>query len=56
MERVISLVAFTAIYANLAVVEFGLIQEVRAEGPGPVARSNAPREPDSVENTPTTVY
>ncbi|CAH0278602.1 MULTISPECIES: cytochrome ubiquinol oxidase subunit I [unclassified Microbacterium] len=52
----ISLVAFTAIYAALAVVEFGLIKKYAQKGPDPLPDPNAPREPDSLENTPTTVY
>ena len=52
----ISLVAFTAIYATLAVVEFGLIKKYAQKGPDPLPDPEAPREPDSVENTPTTVY
>lgn len=52
----ISLVAFTAIYATLAVVEFGLIKKYAQKGPDPLPDPNAPREPDSIENTPTTVY
>ena len=52
----ISLVAFTTIYAVLAVVEVGLIITYAQKGPDPLPDPNAPREPDSVENTPTTVY
>ncbi|WP_431795154.1 cytochrome ubiquinol oxidase subunit I [Microbacterium enclense] len=52
----ISLVAFTAIYATLAVVEFGLIKKYAQKGPDPLPDPDAPREPDTVENTPTTVY
>lgn len=52
----ISLVAFTAIYAALAVVEFGLIKKYAQKGPDPLPDPDAPREPDTVENTPTTVY
>ncbi|MFS0794718.1 cytochrome ubiquinol oxidase subunit I [Microbacterium sp. 1P10AE] len=52
----ISLVAFTAIYATLAVVEFGLIKKYAQKGPDPLPDPNAPSEPDTVENTPTTVY
>ena len=50
------LVAFTAIYATLAVVEFGLIKKYAQKGPDPLPDPNAPSEPDTVENTPTTVY
>ncbi|MFG6475191.1 cytochrome ubiquinol oxidase subunit I [Microbacterium sp. P06] len=52
----ISLVAFTAIYATLAVVELGLLVKFAQQGPDPLPDPNAPREPDTVENTPTTVY
>ena len=52
----ISLLAFTAIYATLAVVEFGLIKTYAQKGPDPLPDPDAPREPDTVENTPTTVY
>ena len=52
----ISLVAFTAIYATLAVVEFGLIKKYAQKGPDPLPDPDAPREPDTIENTPTTVY
>ncbi|TFV81023.1 cytochrome ubiquinol oxidase subunit I [Microbacterium sp. dk485] len=52
----ISLVAFTAIYATLAVVELGLIIKYAQKGPDPLPDPDAPAEPDSVENTPTTVY
>jgi cytochrome d ubiquinol oxidase subunit I len=51
----ISLVAFTAIYASLAVVEVGLIVKYAQKGPDPLPDPDAPRD-DSVENTPTTVY
>jgi cytochrome bd ubiquinol oxidase subunit I len=52
----VSLVAFTLTYASLAVVEFGLIKKYAQKGPDPLPDPNAPREPDTVENTPTTVY
>jgi cytochrome d ubiquinol oxidase subunit I len=52
----ISLIAFTLTYASLAVVEFGLIKKYAQKGPDPLPDPNAPREPDTVENTPTTVY
>ncbi|QEW03969.1 cytochrome ubiquinol oxidase subunit I [Microbacterium lushaniae] len=52
----ISLIAFTAIYATLAVVELGLIIKYAQKGPDPLPDPDAPAEPDSVENTPTTVY
>lgn len=49
----ISLVAFTAVYAILAVVEVGLIIKAARRGPEPEPDSANPR---SVEDTPTTVY
>ncbi|MEV7768648.1 cytochrome ubiquinol oxidase subunit I [Microbacterium sp. NPDC086615] len=52
----VSLIAFTLTYASLAVVEFGLIKKYAQKGPDPLPDPNAPREPDTVENTPTTVY
>ncbi len=52
----LSLVAFTAIYATLAVVEIRLLITYAQKGPDPFPDPNAPAEPDSVENTPTTVY
>ncbi|MCK6067388.1 MULTISPECIES: cytochrome ubiquinol oxidase subunit I [Microbacterium] len=52
----VSLIAFTAIYATLAVVELGLIIKYAQKGPDPLPDPDAPAEPDSVENTPTTVY
>jgi len=52
----VSLIAFTVTYASLAVVEFGLIKKYAQKGPDPLPDPNAPREPDTVENTPTTVY
>jgi cytochrome d ubiquinol oxidase subunit I len=52
----LSLVAFTAIYATLAVVELGLVLKYAQKGPDPLPDPDAPAEPDSIENTPTTVY
>jgi len=52
----VSLIAFTLTYATLAVVEFGLIKKYAQKGPDPLPDPNASREPDTVENTPTTVY
>jgi cytochrome d ubiquinol oxidase subunit I len=52
----VSLIAFTLTYASLAVVEFGLIKKYAQKGPDPLPDPNAAREPDTVENTPTTVY
>ena len=53
----ISLVAFTLIYAALAVVEIGLIIKTSKKGPEPLP---GPDDPDprerAVEDTPTTVY
>jgi cytochrome d ubiquinol oxidase subunit I len=53
----ISLTAFTLIYAALAVVEFGLIVKTSKKGPDPLP---GPDDPDprelAVEDTPTTVY
>lgn len=53
----VSLIAFTLIYAILAVVEFGLIFKTVKEGPAPLPK---PGDPDpnelSVEETPSTVY
>ncbi len=52
----VSLIAFTAIYAVLAVVEFGLIVKVAQKGPDPLPEpGSAPPEP-ALEDTPTTVY
>ncbi|MBB3159125.1 cytochrome d ubiquinol oxidase subunit I [Microbacterium proteolyticum] len=51
----ISLVAFTLVYASLAVVEFGLIKKYAQKGPDPLPDPDAERD-DSIENTPTTVY
>lgn len=52
----ISLVAFTAIYLTLAIVEFGLIKKMAQKGPDPLPDPDAESQPDSIENTPTTVY
>jgi cytochrome bd ubiquinol oxidase subunit I len=52
----VSLIAFTAIYASLAVVELGLLIKYAQKGPDPLPDPDAPAEQDSVENTPTTVY
>ena len=53
----ISLVAFTLIYAALAVVEFGLIKKAAQKGPDPLPGPDDPDPNDvSVEDTPTTVY
>ena len=52
----ISLVAFTAIYAVLAVVEVGLIMKTAHKGPDPLPDPGSPAEPTSVADTPTTVY
>jgi cytochrome d ubiquinol oxidase subunit I len=52
----LSLVAFTAIYATLAIVEVGLLIRYAQKGPDPLPDPDAAAEPDSVENTPTTVY
>ncbi|MDT0180405.1 cytochrome ubiquinol oxidase subunit I [Microbacterium sp. ARD31] len=53
----ISLVAFTLVYAALAVVEFGLILKAAQQGPDPLP---GPDDPDprsrAIEDTPTTVY
>jgi cytochrome d ubiquinol oxidase subunit I len=53
----ISLTAFTLIYAALAVVEFGLIVKTSQKGPDPLP---GPDDPDprelAVQDTPTTVY
>ena len=53
----ISLVAFTLIYAALAVVEVGLIMKTAKKGPEPLPEPGAP-DPRTlaVEDTPTTVY
>jgi cytochrome d ubiquinol oxidase subunit I len=53
----ISLVAFTAIYASLAVVEFGLILKTVHKGPDPLPEpGSTDAEPPALEDTPTTVY
>ncbi|GAA3643471.1 cytochrome ubiquinol oxidase subunit I [Microbacterium awajiense] len=53
----VSLIAFTAIYAILAVVEVGLIVRTAQKGPDPVPEPGSPgSEPTSIEDTPTTVY
>jgi cytochrome d ubiquinol oxidase subunit I len=52
----VSLIAFTAIYASLAVVEIGLLIKYAQKGPDPLPDPNAPAETRSVENTATTVY
>ncbi|GAB3602737.1 cytochrome ubiquinol oxidase subunit I [Microbacterium aureliae] len=53
----ISLAAFTLVYAALAVVEFGLIVKAAQKGPDPLP---GPDDPDprsaAIEDTPTTVY
>ncbi|MFT4305912.1 MAG: cytochrome ubiquinol oxidase subunit I [Microbacterium sp.] len=51
----ISLVAFTAIYAALAVVEFGLIRKAAKKGPEPVPDPDAPSD-DAEQNVLSTVY
>ena len=53
----ISLLAFTGIYAALAVVEFGLIMKTAKKGPDPLPEPGAPdARTQAVEDTPTTVY
>ncbi|WP_431778640.1 cytochrome ubiquinol oxidase subunit I [Microbacterium aurantiacum] len=53
----ISLLSFTAIYAILAVVEFGLIVKAAQKGPDPLPGPDDPDPRDrAVEDTPTTVY
>ena len=53
----ISLVAFTLIYAALAVVEFGLILKAAQKGPDPLPDPDAEDAGQtSIEDTPTTVY
>ncbi|GAA2995991.1 cytochrome ubiquinol oxidase subunit I [Microbacterium aurantiacum] len=53
----ISLLSFTAIYAILAVVEFGLIVKAAQQGPDPLPGPDDPDPRDrAVEDTPTTVY
>lgn len=51
----ISLVAFTAIYAGLAVVEFGLIKKAAQKGPDPIPDPDAASD-DTDAPVPTTVY
>ncbi|MDQ1130807.1 cytochrome ubiquinol oxidase subunit I [Microbacterium sp. SORGH_AS_0888] len=50
----ISLIAFTAIYAVLAVVEFGLILKTAKKGPEPLPDPETASE--DAANVPTTVY
>jgi len=50
----ISLIAFTAIYAILAVVEFGLILKTARKGPDPLPAAGDGDTAD--DNVPTTVY
>jgi cytochrome d ubiquinol oxidase subunit I len=53
----ISLLAFTLIYAALAVVEFGLIVKTAKKGPEPLPDPDAPDQgAQPLEHTPTTVY
>jgi cytochrome d ubiquinol oxidase subunit I len=53
----ISLIAFTLIYAILAVVEFGLIFKTVKAGPDPLPGPDDPDPSDlSVDQTPSTVY
>ena len=53
----VSLVAFTLIYAILAVVEFGLIFKTVREGPQPLPGPDDPDPSDlPVDQTPSTVY
>lgn len=49
----VSLVAFTAVYAALAVVEFGLIVKAVRKGPDPLPEHSSDLP---VDKTPTTVY
>lgn len=51
----ISLVAFTAIYASLAVVEIGLIIKYAQKGPDPLPDPDAPKQVDAADDY-TTVY
>jgi cytochrome d ubiquinol oxidase subunit I len=51
----ISLVAFTLVYATLAVVEFGLIVKAARTGPEPLPE-DADARAGAGRNTPTTVY
>ncbi len=50
-----SLLAFTAIYAALAVVEVGLIIKTAKKGPDPLPEPGEERS-TAIEDTPTTVY
>ena len=53
----ISLVAFTAIYAALAIVEVRLIMKTAHKGPEPLPEPGSPEsEPTAVHDTPTTIY
>ncbi|PZU40250.1 MAG: cytochrome ubiquinol oxidase subunit I [Microbacterium sp.] len=53
----ISLVAFTLIYAALAVVEFGLILKAAQKGPDPLPDPNAPKDDsDDAHRLTSTVY
>lgn len=53
----ISLIAFTLIYAVLAVVEFGLILKTARKGPDPLPDPDDPASDDqNLADTPTTVY
>ncbi|GAA1464975.1 cytochrome ubiquinol oxidase subunit I [Microbacterium thalassium] len=53
----VSLIAFTLIYAILAVVEFGLIVKTVKKGPDPLPGPDDEHPSEtSVEDTPTTVY
>ena len=53
----ISLVAFTLIYAILAVVEIGLILKTAQKGPDPLPGPDDPPPAETaLEDTPTTVY
>ena len=53
----LSLVAFTLIYAILAVVEIGLIIRTSKRGPDPLPDPDAPPPAEgALEDTPTTVY
>jgi cytochrome d ubiquinol oxidase subunit I len=56
-QVLVSLLAFTAIYAALAVVEFGLIVRTVRKGPAPVpAPGDGHPSESTLEDTPTTVY
>jgi cytochrome d ubiquinol oxidase subunit I len=53
----ISLIAFTAVYASLAVVEFGLIRKAAQKGPDPLPEPGSPEAEDpAASHTQTTVY